>query len=85
MVRDGDSFDRGVKGDVVAGSSHHVLLKISGQVGLVFGRDRLDRAVENGERRTENGERASIDPGPKQRRVIALGHDPKPHFSGRTT
>ena len=57
MVRDGDSFDRGVKGDVVAGSSHHVLLKISGQVGLVFGRDRLDRAVENGERRTENGER----------------------------
>ena len=31
---------------MVAGSSHHVLLRVSDQVGLVYGRDRLDRSVD---------------------------------------
>ena len=64
IVRDGDSFDRGIKGEVVAGSSHHVLVRISDQVGLVYGRDRLDRSVEV-------GERVSIEPGQQQHRVMA--------------
>ena len=64
IVRDGDSFDRGIKGEVVAGSSHHVLLRVSDQVGLVYGRDRLDRLVEV-------GERVSIEPGQQQHRVMA--------------
>ena len=50
IVRDGDSFDRGINGEVVAGSSHYVLLRVSEQVGMVYGRDRLERAVEVGER-----------------------------------
>ena len=64
IVRDGDSFDRGIKGEVVAGSSHHVLVRISDQVGLMYGRDRLDRSVEV-------GERVSIEPGQQQHRVMA--------------
>ena len=64
IVRDGDSFDRGIKGEVVAGSSHHVLVRISDQVGLMYGRDRLDRSVEV-------GERVSIKPGQQQHRVMA--------------
>ena len=67
IVRDGDSFDRGIKGEVVAGSSHHVLVRISDQVGLMYGRDRLDRSVEV-------GERVSIEPGQQQHRVIAQEH-----------
>ena len=64
IVRDGDSFDRGIKGEVVAGSSHHVLVRVSDQVGLVYGRDRLDREVQV-------GERVSIEPGQQQHRVMA--------------
>ena len=67
IVRDGDSFDRGIKGEVVAGSSHHVLVRISDQVGLMYGRDRLDRSVEV-------GERVSIEPGQQQHRVMAQEH-----------
>ena len=66
IVRDGDSFDRGIKGEVVAGSSHHVLVRVSDQVGLVYGRDRLDREVQV-------GERVSIEPG-QQHRVMAQEH-----------
>lgn len=62
IVRDGDSFDRGIKGEVVAGSSHHVLVRVSDQVGLVYGRDRLDREVQV-------GERVSIEPGHDSHRV----------------
>ena len=68
IVRDGDSFDRGIKGEVVAGSSHHVLVRISDQVGLVYGRDRLDRSVEV-------GERVSIEPGQQQHRVMVQEQD----------
>ena len=68
IVRDGDSFDRGIKGEVVAGSSHHVLVRISDQVGLMYGRDRLDRSVEV-------GERVSIEPGQQQHRVMAQEQD----------
>ena len=68
IVRDGDSFDRGIKGEVVAGSSHHVLVRVSDQVGLVYGRDRLDRSVEV-------GERVSIEPGQQQHRVMAQEQD----------
>ena len=64
IVRDGDSFDRGINGEVVAGSSHYVLLRVSEQVGMVYGRDRLERAVEV-------GERVSIEPGQQQHRVMA--------------
>ena len=67
IVRDGDSFDRGIKGEVVAGSSHHVLVRVSDQVGLVYGRDRLDREVQV-------GERVSIEPGQQQHRVMAQEH-----------
>ena len=68
IVRDGDSFDREIKGEVVAGSSHHVLVRVSDQVGLVYGRDRLDRSVEV-------GERVSIEPGQQQHRVMAQEQD----------
>ena len=68
IVRDGDSFDRGIKGEVVAGSSHHVLVRISDQVGLMYGRDRLDRSVEV-------GERVSIEPGQQQHRVMVQEQD----------
>ena len=68
IVRDGDSFDRGIKGEVVAGSSHHVLVRVSDQVGLGYGRDRLDRSVEV-------GERVSIEPGQQQHRVMAQEQD----------
>ena len=69
IVRDGDSFDRGVKGEVVAGSSHHVLVRISEQVAMVYGRDRLEREVQV-------GERVSIEPGQQQQhRVMAQEQD----------
>ena len=68
IVRDGDSFDRGVKGEVVAGSSHHVLVRISEQVAMVYGRDRLEREVQV-------GERVSIEPGQQQHRVMAQEQD----------
>ena len=68
IVRDGDSFDRGINGEVVAGSSHYVLLRVSEQVGMVYGRDRLERAVEV-------GERVSIEPGQQQHRVMAQEQD----------
>ena len=63
IVRDGDSFDRGIKGEVVAGSSHHVLVRISDQVGLMYRRDRLNRSVEV-------SKQVSIEPGQQQHRMM---------------
>ena len=44
-----------------------MLVRISDQVGLMYGRDRLDRSVEV-------GERVSIEPGQQQHRVMAQEH-----------
>lgn len=68
---DGDSFDRGIKGEVMAGSSHHVLVRISEQVAMVYGRDRLEREVQV-------GERVSIESGHEQHRVQTLERDDRP-------
>ena len=64
IVRDGDSFDRRINGEVVAGSSHYVLLRVSEQVGIIYERDRLERTVEV-------GERVSIEPRQQQHQVMA--------------
>lgn len=45
ILRDGERFGRSVQGEVVAGSSQHVLVKVSDMVALSYERDRLDRAV----------------------------------------
>ena len=45
ILRHGERFGRSVQGEVVAGSSQHVLVKVSDMVALSYERDRLDRAV----------------------------------------
>ena len=50
ILRDGERFGRSVQGEVVAGSSQHVLVKVSDMVALSYERDRLDRAVSDAPR-----------------------------------
>lgn len=49
-IREGSDLQRDVKGDVVAVSSQHALVKMSGDVAVVFAKDALDRPVEPGDR-----------------------------------
>lgn len=62
VMRDGQTFGRVAQGEVVAGSSHHVLVKVSDMVALSYERDSLDRAVSM-------GERLRIEPGHDSHRV----------------
>ena len=62
ILRDGERFGRSVQGEVVAGSSQHVLVKVSDMVALSYERDSLDRAVSM-------GERLRIEPGHDSHRV----------------
>lgn len=62
VMRDGQTFGRIAQGEVVAGSSHHVLVKVSDMVALSYERDSLDRAVSM-------GERLRIEPGHDSHRV----------------
>ncbi|MDO4682855.1 MAG: zeta toxin family protein [Lautropia sp.] len=62
ILRDGDALGRPVQGEVVAGSSQHVLVRISDMVALSYERDRLERAVSV-------GERLVIEPGQDRHRV----------------
>lgn len=69
MMRDGDGFGRDVKGEVVAESSHHVLVKISDMMALGYEKEKLERSVQV-------GERVSIEHGRDQHRVHEQGREP---------
>ena len=69
MMRDGDGFGRDVKGEVVAESSHHVLVKISDMMALGYEKEKLERSVQV-------GERVSIEHGRDQHRVHEQVREP---------
>ncbi|MDO4682856.1 MAG: zeta toxin family protein [Lautropia sp.] len=62
VLRDGDALGRPVQGELVAGSSHHVLVRISDLVALSYERGKLDREVSV-------GDRLVIEPGQDRHRV----------------
>ena len=62
ILRDGDVLGRAVQGEVVAGSSQHVLVRISDMVALSYERGKLEREVSV-------GDRVVIEPGQDKHRV----------------
>ena len=62
VLRDGDALGRPVQGEVVAGSSQHVLVRVSDMVALAYERGKLDRTVSV-------GDRLVIEPGQEKHRV----------------
>ncbi|ALV61604.1 hypothetical protein TQ36_35810 (plasmid) [Burkholderia cenocepacia] len=48
-MRDAQQLERHYRGEVLANSTHHSLVKIGQTVGIVYPRDRLSRDVEVGE------------------------------------
>ncbi|MBN3815145.1 AAA family ATPase [Paraburkholderia sp. Se-20369] len=49
ILRDAQQLERHYRGEVLANSTHHSLVKIGQTVGIVYPRDRLSRDVEVGE------------------------------------
>lgn len=49
ILRDAQKLERHYRGEVLANSTHHSLVKIGQTVGIVYPRDRLSRDVEVGE------------------------------------
>ena len=50
MVRDAEALGGQYRGDVVAVSSHHVMLKVGDMIAVRYERENLDRAVHVGDR-----------------------------------
>lgn len=69
MVRNPDELKRDVRGEVVATSSHHVLVKMSDMVAVCYERQRLDREIRV-------GEKVAIQHGNEKSQVYQLGKEP---------
>lgn len=69
MVRDADSLGDQHRGEVVAVSSHHVVLKVSDLVAIRYERQNL-------ERRAHIGERVTIEYDQTRSRVYEQGKEP---------
>jgi hypothetical protein len=68
-VRDAAELQRDVRGEVVAASSQHVLVKLSDQVGVRFEKANLADQVKP-------GDRVAIHYGREQSHVYEQGHEP---------
>jgi len=69
MVRDATELRQDVKGEVVASSTHHTLVKVSDMVAIRFERANLDRDAEA-------GEKVTIQHGAAKSQVYEQGKEP---------
>jgi predicted ABC-type ATPase len=69
VVRDAQELKQDVKGEVVASSSHHALVKMSDMVAVRYEKDGLDRGVRV-------GEKVTIQHGNEKSQVYEQGKEP---------
>ena len=69
VVRDAQELKQDVKGEVVATSSHHALVKMSDMVAVRYEKEGLDREVRM-------GEKVTIQHGNEKSQVYEQGKEP---------